>query len=86
MWYLLIVLFLAPPDVDRITVLKSFATYEDCQPEGDRVGLELAENYPDDDFRIICAFRAPHSYARYDRGIAFQSYCEAASIWTNRLT
>lgn len=65
MWYLLIVLFLAPPGFDRITVFKSFSTYEDCQPEGDRVRFELAENYPEDDFRIICAFRAtPHTLAR----------------------
>jgi len=58
MWLLVIILLSPVPDADQVTVLKSFATYEECQPEGDRVGLEMADSYPYDHFRIICAFRA----------------------------
>ncbi len=57
MWLLVIVLLLPVADAEQV-VLKSFATYEECQPERDRVGLEMAESYPYDAFRIICAFRA----------------------------
>lgn len=57
MWLLVIILLAPLADAEQI-ILKSFASYEECQPEGDRVGLELAENYPDEAFRIMCAFRA----------------------------
>ena len=33
MWLLLIVLLAPPSGIDRVTVLNTFATYEDCQPE-----------------------------------------------------
>jgi hypothetical protein len=57
MWLLVIVLLLPVADVEQV-VWKSFATYEECQPERDRMGLEMAEIYPYDAFRIMCAFRA----------------------------
>lgn len=58
MWFLLIVLLAPPSGVDRLTVLNTFATYEDCQPERNRIGFEMAESYPHDaDFRIMCEFR-----------------------------
>lgn len=58
MWVLLIILLTAPPGIDPTTVLKSFATYEDCQPERDRIGFDMAESYPyENDFRIVCEFR-----------------------------
>jgi hypothetical protein len=58
MWLLLIVLLAPPPGIDRVTVLKTFATYEACQPERDRIGFEMAESYPyESDFRIVCEFR-----------------------------
>lgn len=57
MWNLLIVLLLSPLNVDRSMILDSFQTYEECQPERNRVGFEMAERYPyDNDFRIVCEF------------------------------
>ena len=53
MWLLVIVLLVAPAGSSRVTVLNSFATYEDCKPERDRIGFAMAESYPDDNtFRI----------------------------------
>ncbi len=58
MWLLLIVLLAPPTGIDRVTVLNTFATYEDCQPERNRIGFEMAERYPyESDFRIVCEFR-----------------------------
>ena len=58
MWFLLIVLLAPPSGIDSVTVLNTFSTYEDCQPERNRIGFEMAESYPyDNDFRIICEFR-----------------------------
>lgn len=58
MWFLLIILLAAPFGIDRETVLNAFLTYDDCQPERNRVGFEMAESYPyDSDFRIVCEFR-----------------------------
>lgn len=58
MWFLLIILLTSPPGIDRTTVLNTFATYEDCQPERDRIGFAMAESYPyENDFRIVCEFR-----------------------------
>lgn len=58
MWFLLIVLLAPPSGINRVTVLETFATYEDCQPERNRVGFEMAESYPhDSDFRIVCEFQ-----------------------------
>ena len=38
-----------------MTVLNSFATYEECKPERDRVGFAMAESYPQENtFRIAC--------------------------------
>lgn len=58
MWFLLIVLLAPPPGLTRTTVLNTFATYEECQPERNRIGFEMAERYPyENDFRIVCEFR-----------------------------
>jgi hypothetical protein len=58
MWLLLMVLLAPPVGVNRATVLNIFETYEDCQPERNRIGFEMAESYPhDNDFRIVCEFR-----------------------------
>ncbi|MBX3304372.1 MAG: hypothetical protein KF693_19335 [Nitrospira sp.] len=71
MWYLLIVLLAAPAHFDHVTVLNIFATYEECQPERDRVGFEMAESYPyENDFRIICEFReSPKALIRHSFGL-----------------
>lgn len=58
MWLLLIVLLTAVPGINSATVLNTFATYEACQPERNRVGFEMAEAYPgENDFLIVCEFR-----------------------------
>ena len=58
MWLLLIVLLTPLPGNNRMTVLNTFATYEDCQPERNRIGFEMAESYPyESDFRIVCEFQ-----------------------------
>jgi hypothetical protein len=58
MWFLLFVLLTTVPGFGRVTVLNTFATYEACQPERNRVGFEMAEAYPgENDFVIVCEFR-----------------------------
>ena len=58
MWLLLIVLLAPPSGIDRVTVLNAFESYEDCKPERDRIGFEMAESYPNEnDFRIVCELR-----------------------------
>ena len=55
MWLLVIVLLAAPAGINRVTVLNTFPTYEDCRPERDRVGFAMAESYPqENNFRIEC--------------------------------
>ena len=57
MWFLVIVLLAAVPGIDHLTVLNTFATYDACQPERNRVGYEMAESYPgENDFLIVCEF------------------------------
>lgn len=63
MWLLLIVLFTSLPGINRMTVLDTFATYEECQQERNRVGFEMAESYPhENDFRIVCEFREQNTH------------------------
>lgn len=58
MWMLVIVLLAAPTGISSMTVLNTFATYEDCKPERDRIGFAMAESYPQEsNFRIECALR-----------------------------
>jgi hypothetical protein len=58
MWLLLIILLAPLPGLSRTTVLNTFATYEECHPERNRIGFEMAESYPyENDFRIVCEFR-----------------------------
>lgn len=58
MWLHVNVLVTAQAGVSLMTVLNTFATYEDCQPERDRVGFEMAESYPEENtFRIECALQ-----------------------------
>ena len=60
MWLLVIVLLAAPTGISRITVLNTFPTYEECQPERDRVGIAMAESYPQDNsFQIECKRQEP---------------------------
>ncbi len=58
MWLLVIVLLAAPAGISRMTVLNSFASYEECKPERDRIGFAMAESYPQENtFRIECTLR-----------------------------
>jgi len=57
MWILIIVLLVSDvPGLGKITtVLNTYATYQECQSERNRIGDEMAEAYPnDDDFVIAC--------------------------------
>lgn len=55
MWLLVIVLLAAPIGIRPVSVLNTFATYEDCKPERDRIGFAMAESYPHENtFRILC--------------------------------
>jgi hypothetical protein len=55
MFFLLMVLFGAVPGLDRVYVLNTFGTAEECQTERNRIGFEMAEAYPYDmDFIIVC--------------------------------
>lgn len=62
MWLLVIVLLNIVPGLERIMVLNTFATSEECQIERNRVGFEMAEAYPHErDFVIACQLNPKHS-------------------------
>jgi hypothetical protein len=55
MWLLIIVLLNIVPGLDKIMVLNTFTTSEECQIERNRIGFEMAAAYPyDRDFVIAC--------------------------------
>ncbi len=62
MWMLIIVLLNIVPGLEKITVLNTFATSEECQIERNRIGFEMAAAYPHDrDFVIACQLNPKHS-------------------------
>jgi hypothetical protein len=62
MWLLVIVLLNIVPGLERITVLNTFATPEECQTERTRIAFEMAAAYPNDrDFIIACRLNPKHS-------------------------
>ena len=62
MWLLIMVLLNIGPGLDRIIVLQTYATSQECQSERDRIGYEMAAAYPDDhDFEIACRARPKQS-------------------------
>lgn len=62
MWMLIIVLLSIVPGLEKITVLNTFATSEECQIERNRIGFEMAAAYPHDrDFVIACQLNPKHS-------------------------
>ncbi len=62
MWLLMIVLLNIVPGLEKITVLNTFATSEECQSERNRIGFEMAAAYPyDRDFVIACRLNPKHS-------------------------
>ena len=62
MWLLVIVLLNIVPGLERVTVLNTFSTSEECQIERNRIGFEMAKAYPDErDFVIACRLDPKHS-------------------------
>jgi hypothetical protein len=61
MWLLVIVLLNIVPGLDKIMVLNTFATSEECQSERNRIGFEMAAAYPyERDFVIACQLNPKH--------------------------
>jgi hypothetical protein len=62
MWMLIIVLLNIVPGLDKVMVLNTFATSEECQIERNRIGFEMAAAYPHErDFVIACQLNPKHS-------------------------
>ncbi len=62
MWLLVIVLLNIVPGLEKITVLNTFATSEECQIERNRIAFEMAAACPDDrDFVIACRLNSKQS-------------------------
>jgi hypothetical protein len=62
MWLLLIVLLNIVPGLEKVRVLNTFTTSEECQTERNRVAFEMAAAYPNDrDFVIACRLNPKHS-------------------------
>jgi len=62
MWLLVIVLLNIVPGLNKVTVLNTFATAEECQIERNRIGFEMAAAYPNErDFVIACQLNPKHS-------------------------
>jgi hypothetical protein len=62
MWLLVIILLNIVPGLERVTVLNTFATSEECQSERNRIGFEMAKAYPNErDFVIACRLNPKHS-------------------------
>jgi hypothetical protein len=62
MWLLVIVLLNIVPGLEKIMVLNTFATSEECQIERNRIGFEMAAAYPyERDFVIACQLNPKQS-------------------------
>ena len=62
MWLLIMVLLNnGVPGLDKIMVLQTYATSQECQIERNRVGYEMAAAYPyERDFVIACRLSRGH--------------------------
>jgi hypothetical protein len=55
MWLLIMILLNTVPGLEKITVLNTFSSSEECQSERNRIGFEMAAAYPHErDFFIAC--------------------------------
>ena len=55
MWLLIMILLNDVPGLDKIMVLHTYATSQECQIERNRIGYEMAAAYPyERDFVIAC--------------------------------
>jgi len=62
MWLLIMVLLNIVPGLEKITVLNTFATSEECQMERNRIGFAMAAAYPyERDFVIACQLNPKHN-------------------------
>ena len=62
MWLLIMILLNTVPGLEKITVLNTFASSEECQSERNRIGFEMAAAYPyERDFAIECKLNPKHS-------------------------
>jgi hypothetical protein len=65
MWLLVIVLLSNVPGFDKMIKLETYATFEECQIERNRIGYEMAAAYPNErDFVIACQLSTNESHAR----------------------
>ncbi len=61
MWFLIMVLLNTVPGLDRVTILHTYGSFQECQIERNRVGFEMAQAYPHDrDFVIDCQLNRKH--------------------------
>ena len=61
MWLLIMVLLNTVPGFEKIMVLNTYASSEECQSERNRVGFDMAAAYPyDRDFVIACQLSPKH--------------------------
>jgi hypothetical protein len=69
MWLLIMILLNTVPGLEKITVLNTFATPEECQSERNRVGFEMAAAYPyERDFVIACRLQSNAQLIRAAEG------------------
>jgi hypothetical protein len=61
MWLLIMILLNDVPGLNKIVVLNTYTTSQECQIERNRVGYEMAEAYPyERDFVIACQLNRKH--------------------------
>ena len=61
MWLLVMILLNDVQGLDKVVVLNTYATSQECQIERNRVGYEMAKAYPQDrDFVIACQLNRKH--------------------------
>ena len=62
MWLLIMILLNDVPGLDKIMVLHTYATPQECQIERNRIGYEMAAAYPyERDFVIACQLNRKHN-------------------------
>jgi hypothetical protein len=61
MWLLIMILLNDVQGLNKIMVLNTYTTAQECQIERNRVGYEMAEAYPyERDFVIACQLNRKH--------------------------
>jgi hypothetical protein len=61
MWLLTMLFLNIVPELESITVLNTFSTYEECQSERNRIGFEMSVAFPHTrGFVIACQVSPKH--------------------------